>query len=72
MAGSPPCARAVDRPSLASLLWVHPTDSRAALNGSALVVVNPPYLIEEGMREWLPELRALLGGAQGGCEVLAG
>ena len=55
--------RAVDRPTLASLLWVHPTDSRAALNGSALVVVNPPYLIEEGVREWLPELRDLLGGA---------
>jgi len=64
--------RAVNRPTLASLLWVHPTDSRAALNGSALVVVNTPYLIEEGMREWLPELRGLLGGDQGGCEVLAG
>lgn len=63
--------RALDRPTLASLLWVHPTDSRAALNGSALVVVNPPYLIEEGMREWLPELRALLGGEQGGTEVVS-
>jgi 23S rRNA (adenine2030-N6)-methyltransferase len=59
------------RPMLASLLWMHPCDSRAALNGSALVVVNPPYLIEEGIREWLPELRALLGGPQSGCEVLA-
>ncbi len=64
--------RALDRPTLASLLWVHPTDSRAALNGSALVVVNTPYLIEEGMREWLPELRDLLGGEQRGCEVLKG
>ena len=72
MAGSPRCGARVDRPMLASLLWMHPTDSRAALNGSALVVVNPPYLVEEGMREWLPELRDLLGGAQGGCEVLAG
>ena len=62
--------RALDRPTLASLLWVHPTDSRAALNGSALVVVNTPYLVEEGMREWLPELRTLLGGAQGGMEVV--
>ena len=58
------------RPLLVSLLWMHPCDSRAALNGSALVVVNPPYLVEEGMREWLPELRTLLGGAQSGCEVL--
>jgi 23S rRNA (adenine2030-N6)-methyltransferase len=59
-----------DRPMLASLLWMHPCDSRAALNGSALVLVNPPYLVEEAMREWLPELRALLGGPQSGCEVL--
>jgi 23S rRNA (adenine2030-N6)-methyltransferase len=62
---------ATSRPVLASLLWMHPLDSRAALNGSALVLVNPPYLVEEGMREWLPELQALLGGAQSGCEVLA-
>src|SRR3982751_1281063 len=61
---------AADRPLLASLLWMHPCDSRAALNGSALVLVNPPYLVEEGMREWLPELRGLLGGPQSGCEVL--
>lgn len=61
---------AVARPVLASLLWMHPCDSRAALNGSALVLVNPPYLVEEAMREWLPELRALLGGPQSGCEVM--
>ncbi|HUQ08968.1 MAG TPA: 23S rRNA (adenine(2030)-N(6))-methyltransferase RlmJ [Steroidobacteraceae bacterium] len=61
----------VTRPVLASLLWMHPCDSRAALNGSAMVVVNPPYLVEQEMREWLPELRALLGGARSGCEVIA-
>ena len=61
----------IGRPVLASLLWMHPCDSRAALNGSAMVVVNPPYLVEEAMREWLPELRALLGGPQSGSEVLA-
>jgi 23S rRNA (adenine2030-N6)-methyltransferase len=63
------------RASLAALLWVHPPDSRAALNGSALVVVNPPYLLEQRLREWLPELREILGAPgktdQGGCEVLA-
>jgi len=62
---------ALPRPVLGSLLWMHPLDSRAALNGSGLVVVNPPYLLEEAMRDWLPELRALLGGTQSGCEVLA-
>ena len=59
------------RPSLASLLWTHPCDSRAALNGSALVVVNPPYLLDEAMREWLPELQTILGGAQSGCELVS-
>jgi 23S rRNA (adenine2030-N6)-methyltransferase len=64
-------ARAVPRPILASLLWLHPMDSRAALNGSALVVVNPPYLVEEGLRAWLPELCAVLGGARSGHEVIS-
>jgi 23S rRNA (adenine2030-N6)-methyltransferase len=62
--------RAIDRPTLASLLWIHPCDSRAALNGSALVVINPPYLVEEARREWLPEVQAVLGGPQSGCEVV--
>ena len=62
---------AAARPVLGSLLWMHPPDSRVALNGSALAVVNPPYLVEEAMREWLPELRAALGAAQSGCGVLA-
>ena len=64
-------ARDASRPVLASLLWMHPCDSRAALNGSALVLVNPPYLVEDGMREWLPELREMIGGPQSGCEVLS-
>jgi 23S rRNA (adenine2030-N6)-methyltransferase len=59
-----------DKPVLASLLWVLPTDSRAGLNGSALALVNPPYRVEESMREWLPELRAILGGSTSGCEIL--
>ena len=57
---------------VASLLWMHPCDSRAALNGSAVVLVNPPYLVEEAMREWLPEVREMLGGPQSGCEILSG
>jgi 23S rRNA A2030 N6-methylase RlmJ len=40
------------------------------LNGSALVVVNPPYRLDQAMREWLPELRAILGGPASGCETL--
>ena len=36
-------ARGVGRPTIAAELWVHPPDSRAGLNGSGLVVVNPPF-----------------------------
>jgi len=64
-------AAATDRPLLASLLWVHEPDSRAALNGSALVVVNPPYLVEDSLREWLPELTTVLGGTRPGNQVIA-
>jgi 23S rRNA A2030 N6-methylase RlmJ len=46
-------------------------DSRAALNGSALVVVNPPYLLEEAVRGWLPELQAILGNERSGCAVIS-
>jgi 23S rRNA (adenine2030-N6)-methyltransferase len=68
-----PLRAASGRPLLASLLWMHPCDSRAALNGSALVVVNPPYLLEERLREWLPELQQLLAGPgnQPGSELLS-
>jgi 23S rRNA (adenine2030-N6)-methyltransferase len=59
------------RPVLGSLLWMHTPDSRAALNGSGLAIVNPPYLLEEEMREWLPQLRAHLGGDRSGCEIVA-
>jgi 23S rRNA (adenine2030-N6)-methyltransferase len=64
-------ASAAARPVLASLLWLHPMDSRAALNGSALVVVNPPYLLEESVRGWLPELPGMLGGTQPGSAVIS-
>jgi 23S rRNA (adenine2030-N6)-methyltransferase len=64
-------ASAAPRPVLASLLWLHPMDSRAALNGSALVVVNPPYLLEEAVRGWLPELQAILGNERSGCAVIS-
>jgi 23S rRNA (adenine2030-N6)-methyltransferase len=65
--------RVASRPLLASLLWMHPCDSRAALNGSAMVVVNPPYLLDQHMREWLPELRLLLDpgeGSRSGSELI--
>ncbi len=58
-------------PLLVSELWLYPRDSRVALNGSGLLVVNAPYQIEDRMRAWLPELHALLDeGRQGSWRVL--
>ncbi|HEV3181518.1 MAG TPA: 23S rRNA (adenine(2030)-N(6))-methyltransferase RlmJ [Steroidobacteraceae bacterium] len=45
---------------LASELWLYRRDSRVALNGSGLLIVNPPWLTLERMQVWLPELQASL------------
>ena len=45
---------------LVSELWLYPRDSRVALNGSGLLIANPPYQIEDRMQLWLPELHAAL------------
>jgi 23S rRNA A2030 N6-methylase RlmJ len=36
-----------------------------ALNGSGLLIANPPYRVEERMQVWLPELQACLGVTAG-------
>ena len=57
-------------PTLVAELWVHPRDARVGLNGSGLLIVNPPYQLDVEMQEWLPELGAALGAArQGGTTV---
>ncbi len=63
-------ARAVQRESLLSELWLYPRDSRIALNGSGLMIVNPPYQLAERMAVWLPELQAQLDvGHSGGTSI---
>ena len=47
-------------PTLNAQLWVHPTDSRVALNGSGILIVNPPHQVREHMQIWLPQLTAAL------------
>jgi 23S rRNA (adenine2030-N6)-methyltransferase len=60
----------VQRETLVSELWLYPRDSRVALNGSGMLVVNPPYLLADRMKEWLPELQARLdAGHAGGTSV---
>jgi 23S rRNA A2030 N6-methylase RlmJ len=53
--------RALEAPLLASELWLYPRDSRVALNGSGLLIVNPPHLTLERMQGWLPQLVTALG-----------
>jgi 23S rRNA (adenine2030-N6)-methyltransferase len=62
--------RALPAPTLVSELWLYPRDSRVGLNGSGLLIVNPPYLTLERMQVWLPELqRSLAAGPAGGTSV---
>jgi 23S rRNA (adenine2030-N6)-methyltransferase len=60
------------RPLLVSELWVHPCDSRIALNGSGLIIIHPPYQLAQRMQIWLPQLVGMLDAAgTGGCLVEA-
>jgi 23S rRNA (adenine2030-N6)-methyltransferase len=64
------CLPALPAPVLVSELWLYPRDARVALNGSGLLVVNPPWLILERMQVWLPQLQACLAvGAGGGSSA---
>lgn len=57
---------AVERPTLAALLWLHPLDSAAGLNGSGMLLVNPPYAMTQRLPVWQDELHRLLGEQTGG------
>ncbi len=60
----------LQQPVLVSELWVHPCDSRVALNGSGLIIIDPPYQLDARMRIWLPQLLAMLDATPtGGCLV---
>jgi 23S rRNA (adenine2030-N6)-methyltransferase len=62
--------RQIATPLLTSELWLFPRDSRVALNGSGLVIANPPYQLDERMHAWLPELYSHLdAGHAGGTSV---
>ena len=63
-------AREIQCETLVAELWLYPRDSRVGLNGSGLLIVNPPYLLAERMRVWLPELQAQLdNGKAGGTSI---
>jgi 23S rRNA (adenine2030-N6)-methyltransferase len=57
-------------PALVAELWLHPRDARVGLNGSGLLIANPPYQLDVEMAKWLPALGAALGATrQGGTSV---
>jgi 23S rRNA (adenine2030-N6)-methyltransferase len=60
------CAQTLRAPLLVSELWLYPRDARVALNGSGLLIANPPWLILERMQVWLPQLQACLAVGSGG------
>ena len=63
-------AEQLPAPALVSELWLHPRDARVGLNGSGLLIVNPPYQLDVEMEQWLPELGAALRPTrQGGTTV---
>jgi 23S rRNA (adenine2030-N6)-methyltransferase len=51
---------------LAVELCVHPDDSRAGLNGSGMLLVNPPWKVDSDLRAALPALHAILAPAGAG------
>jgi 23S rRNA (adenine2030-N6)-methyltransferase len=52
---------------IAAELSLYPRDSRAALNGSGMLILNPPYQLAERLERWLPELHARLDLGHGGA-----
>jgi 23S rRNA (adenine2030-N6)-methyltransferase len=59
-------AEAIGAPTLAAELLTHPDDRPDRLNGSGLILVNPPWRVDRALAETLPWLAARLdrgGGA---------
>ena len=59
-------AAELDCELLAAELSLYPRDSRVALNGSGMLILNPPYQLAERMEIWLPQLHACLDLGHGG------
>ena len=57
--------RGLTRPALTLELCVNPADHAAGLNGSGMLVVNPPWQFDVDAQEWQRQLLQLLGGSGG-------
>jgi 23S rRNA (adenine2030-N6)-methyltransferase len=57
-------------PKLLSIeVTVHPEDTHQRLNGTGLIVANPPWRLEEALHEALPALHRAMGAAGGGVRI---
>jgi 23S rRNA (adenine2030-N6)-methyltransferase len=62
--------RLITQPAVMGQIWMHPRDSSVALNGSGMLIINPPWQLDTRMAVWQEELRELLGGdGNSGSEV---
>jgi 23S rRNA (adenine2030-N6)-methyltransferase len=57
--------RGIERPVLAAELCLATADNAAGLNGSGMLVVNPPWKFDDEAAAWQRELHSLLGGNAG-------
>jgi len=57
--------RGIGRPTVAIDLCISAPDHAAGLNGSGLLVVNPPWHFDRDADQWQAELHSLLGGSSG-------
>ncbi len=57
--------RGITRPTVAIELCLRQPDNTAGLNGSGVMVVNPPWQFGTEAEQWQNGLHALLGGAAG-------
>jgi 23S rRNA (adenine2030-N6)-methyltransferase len=63
-------AAALDCENLVSEWWLYPRDSRVSLNGSGLLILNPPYQFDAQMQMWLAELHTQYNNAgRGGVSI---
>ena len=46
-------------PALALELCVNPADHAAGLNGSGMLVINPPWQFDADAQQWQPQLHAV-------------
>jgi 23S rRNA (adenine2030-N6)-methyltransferase len=62
--------RSISAPTLNLEMWIYPRDSRVALNGSGLLLINPPYQFDQRAVAWQTELQqALSRSPQAGQSV---